>query len=114
VPQIGRGTIKAYAVATAERNPALPEIPTTTEAGLPGFQVQAWNAIFAPKGTPAPVIARLNAAAVKALEDDDVRKRLLELGSVLPQPSEHTPEALAALVKKEIARWTGVLRPAAH
>lgn len=112
VPQIGRGTIKAYAVATAERNPALPEIPTTTEAGLPGFQVQAWNAIFAPKGTPAPVIARLNAAAVKALEDDDVRKRLLELGSVLPQPSEHTPEALGALLKKEIARWTAVLKPA--
>jgi len=60
VPQINGGTIKAYAVATAERNPSLPDVPTTAEAGLPAFQAQAWNAIFAPKGTPAPVIARLN------------------------------------------------------
>ncbi len=114
VPQIGRGTIKAYAVATPERNAALPQIPTTSEAGLPAFQVQAWNAIFAPKGTPAPVIARLNAAAVKALDDEDVRQRLLELGSVIPPPAERTPEALAALVKSEIRRWTSVLKPDAH
>ena len=84
VPQINGGTIKAYAVATPERNPSLPNVPTTTEAGLPAFQAQAWNAIFAPKGTPAPVIAKLNAAAAKALDDENVRKRLLELGSVIP------------------------------
>src|SRR5262245_56843390 len=70
VPQINGGTIKAYAVATPERNPSLPDVPTTTEAGLPAFQAQAWNAIFAPKGTPPDVIAKLNAAVVKALEDD--------------------------------------------
>ena len=114
VPQLGLGTIKAYAVATPERNAALPRIPTTREAGLPAFQVQAWNAIFAPKGTPAPVVARLNAAAVKALDDDDVRKRLRELGNLIPPPAERTPEALAALVKSEIRRWTHVLKPAAH
>ena len=114
VPQIGLGTIKAYAVATPERNAALPQIPTSSEAGLPAFQVQAWNAIFAPTGTPAPVIARLNAAAVKALDDEAVRRRLLELGNVIPQPSERTPEALAALVKSEIKRWKSVLKPAAH
>src|SRR3981189_2992691 len=68
VPQIKGGTIKAYAVATPERNPSLPDLPTTKEAGLPAFQAQAWNAIFAPKATPAPVIARLNAAAAKALD----------------------------------------------
>jgi tripartite-type tricarboxylate transporter receptor subunit TctC len=114
VPQLGLGTIKAYAVATPERNAALPQIPTTREAGLPAFQVQAWNAIFAPKGTPAPVVARLNAAAVKALDDDDVRKRLRELGNLIPPSAERTPEALAALVKSEIRRWTQVLKPAAH
>jgi tripartite-type tricarboxylate transporter receptor subunit TctC len=114
VPQLGLGTIKAYAVATPERNAALPRIPTTREAGLPAFQVQAWNAIFAPKGTPAPVVARLNAAAVKALDDDDVRKRLRELGNLIPPPAERTPEALAALVKSEIRRWTQVLKPAPH
>jgi tripartite-type tricarboxylate transporter receptor subunit TctC len=112
VPQINGGTIKAYAVATAERNPSLPNVPTTAEAGLPAFQAQAWNAIFAPKGTPAPVVAKLNAAAVKALDDEMVRKRLLDLGSVIPGPADRTPEALAALVKGEIAKWTPVLKPA--
>ena len=86
VPQVNGGTIKAYAVATPERNPSLPDVPTTKEAGLPEFQAQAWNAIFAPKGTPAPVIAKLNAAAAKALDDETVSKRLLELGSVIPGP----------------------------
>ena len=112
VPQVNAGTIKAYAVATPERNPSLPNVPTTAEAGLPAFQAQAWNAIFAPKGTPAPVIARLNEAVGKALNDEAVRKRLLELGSVIPAPAERTPEALAALVKSEIAKWTPVLKPA--
>jgi tripartite-type tricarboxylate transporter receptor subunit TctC len=111
VPQINAGTIKAYAVATPERNPSLPNVPTTAEAGLPAFQAQAWNAIFAPKGTPAPIVARLNAAASKALDDEGVRKRLLELGSVVPGPADRTPEALAALVKNEIAKWTPVLKP---
>ena len=114
VPQINGGTIKAYAVATAERNPSLPDVPTTAEAGLPAFQAQAWNAIFAPKGTPAPVIARLNAAAVKALDDEGVRKRLLDLGSVIPAAADRTPQALAALVKSEIAKWTPVLKPATN
>ncbi len=111
VPQINGGTIKAYAVATTERNPSLPAVPTTAEAGLPVFQAQAWNAIFAPKGTPAPIIAELNAAAVKALDDEGVRKRLLDLGSVIPATAERSPEALAALVKGEIAKWTPVLKP---
>jgi len=111
VPQINAGTIKAYAVATPERNPSLPNVPTTAKAGLPAFQAQAWNAIFAPKGTPAPIVARLNAAASKALDDEGVRKRLLELGSVVPGPADRTPEALAALVKNEIAKWTPVLKP---
>jgi tripartite-type tricarboxylate transporter receptor subunit TctC len=112
VPQINGGTIKAYAIATPERNPSLPNVPTTAEAGLPAFQAQAWNAIFAPKGTPAPVIAKLNAAAAKALDDENVRKRLLDLGSVIPGPADRTPEALAALVKSEIAKWIPVLKPA--
>jgi tripartite-type tricarboxylate transporter receptor subunit TctC len=112
VPQINAGTIKAYAVATPERSPSLPNVPTTAEAGLPAFQAQAWNAIFAPKGTPAPILAKLNAAAAKALDDEGVRKRLLELGSVIPGPADRTPEALATLVKNEIAKWTPVLKPA--
>ena len=112
VPQIKGGTIKAYAIATPERNPSLPDVPTTKEAGLPAFQAQAWNAIFAPKGTPPEVLAKLNAAAVKALDDENVRKRLLDLGSVVPATAERTPASLAALVKSEIAKWTPVVKPA--
>lgn len=112
VPQINAGTIKAYAIATPERNPSLPNVPTTAEAGLPAFQAQAWNAMFAPKGTSPAILASLSAAAAKALDDETVKKRLLELGSVIPTPADRTPEALAALVKSEIAKWTPVLKPA--
>jgi tripartite-type tricarboxylate transporter receptor subunit TctC len=111
VPQINGGTIKAYAIATPQRNPSLPDVPTTAEAGLPAFQAQAWNAIFAPKGTPPAVVARLNEAVVKALDDEGVRKRLLDLGSVIPAAADRTPAALGALVNKEIAKWTPVLKP---
>jgi tripartite-type tricarboxylate transporter receptor subunit TctC len=111
VPQVNAGTIKAYAIATPERNPSLPNVPTTAEAGLPAFQAQAWNAIFAPRETPAPIIAKLNASAANALDDEGVRKRLLDLGSVIPPAAQRTPESLAALVKSEIAKWTPVLKP---
>jgi tripartite-type tricarboxylate transporter receptor subunit TctC len=114
VPQINGGTIKAYAVATAERNPSLPDLPTTAEAGLPQYQASAWNAIFAPKGTPGPVLAKLNAAVSKALDDDNVRKRLLELGSDIPKAEARTQAALAALVKSEIEKWSAVLKPATN
>ena len=112
VPQINAGTIKAYAVATPERNPSLPNVPTTKEAGLPEFQAQAWNAIFAPKGTSPEIVAKLNASAAKALDDETVKKRLLELGSVIPAPADRTPQALGTLVKNEIAKWSAVLKPA--
>ena len=84
VPQIQAGTIKAYAVALpTQRSPALPDVPTTKEGGLPEFQVTAWNAIFAPKGTPPDVLAKLSGALRKALADEATRKRLLDLGADL-------------------------------
>jgi len=109
-PQIQGGTIKAYAIATAERNPALPNVPTTKEAGLPEFQVSAWNAIFAPKATPKEVVAKLNDALVKALDDATTRKRLLELGGDIPDRAGRSPEALAKLVQNEVARWATVFK----
>lgn len=112
VPQVQAGTIKAYAVATPERNPALPNVPTTKEAGLPEFQASAWNAMFAPKGTPKPVVDKLNAAIVKALDDETVRKRLLDLGSDIPNAAGRTPDALAALVRSEIDKWTPIIKAA--
>jgi tripartite-type tricarboxylate transporter receptor subunit TctC len=114
VPQINGGTIKAYAIATAERNPSLPDLPTTAEAGLPKYQASAWNAIFAPKGTPAPILVKLNAAASKALDDENVRKRLLDLGSDIPKAEARTQAALASLVKSEIEKWSAVLKPATN
>src|SRR6187200_680912 len=112
VQQVQAGQIKAYAVGTAERNPALPNVPTSKEAGLPEFQAQAWNALFAPKGTPQPVLDKLSDALDKALDDEGTRKRLLELGSVLPDKSGRGQQPLAALVKSEIDRWTPVIKAA--
>jgi len=112
VPQIQANTIKAYAVALPARSPALPNVPTTTEAGLPEFQAIAWNAIFAPKGTPAPIVKKLSDALQKALADKDTRKRLLDLGSDLTNEKAQTPEGLAALVDSEVTRWNKVLKGA--
>lgn len=112
VPQVQAGTIKAYAVATPKRNPALSDVPTTAEAGLPEFQASAWNALFAPKGTPKAAVARLAAALDKALDDEAVRKRLLDLGSDLPEGHRRGPQALAELVQNEIAKWTPIIKTA--
>jgi tripartite-type tricarboxylate transporter receptor subunit TctC len=112
VQQVRAGHIKAYAVGTPERNPALPNMPISKEAGLPEFQVQAWNALFAPKETPKPVLDKLTDALDKALDDEQTRKRLLELGSVLPGKPERGQQALAALVKREIERWTPIIKAA--
>jgi tripartite-type tricarboxylate transporter receptor subunit TctC len=84
VPQIKGGTIRGYAIGTPERNPALPDVPTAKESGLPAFEASAWNALFAPKGTPKPVVDKLTDALNKALSDDGTRKRLLDLGSDIP------------------------------
>jgi tripartite-type tricarboxylate transporter receptor subunit TctC len=110
--QIKAGNIKAFAIATAERSPSLPDVPTTKEAGLPDYQVSAWNAIFAPKGTPQAVVDRLSGALIKALDDPATRKRLLDLGGVLPQGEERTPAYLGEFVQKEVARWTPILKAA--
>ncbi|HEY7086103.1 MAG TPA: tripartite tricarboxylate transporter substrate-binding protein [Hyphomicrobiaceae bacterium] len=113
VSQVQAGTIKAFAVASPQRSAVLKDVPTTKEAGLPEFQVSAWNAVFAPKDTPKDVMAKLNGALVKALDDAATRARLLELGSIIPDRPGRTPEALQALVEKEVARWTPILKAAA-
>jgi len=112
VQQVQAGQIKGYAVGTPERNPALPNVPTSKEAGLPAFQAQAWNALFAPKGTPQPILDKLTDALDKALDDEQTRKRLLELGSVLPGKAERGQQPLASLVKSEIERWTPIIKAA--
>jgi tripartite-type tricarboxylate transporter receptor subunit TctC len=102
----------AFAVGTRTRNPALPDVPTAVEAGLPEFQASAWSALFAPKATPGPILEKLEGALDKALDDAGTRKRLLDLGSEIPDKPNRGPQPLAALVKSEIARWTPIIRAA--
>jgi len=112
VPQINGGTIKVYAIATAARNPSLPDVPTTKEAGLPEFEASAWNALFAPKGTPKPIVDKLSDALSKALDDEGVRKRLLDLGSDIPDGPRRGGAALGTLVKSEVDKWGKVIKEA--
>jgi tripartite-type tricarboxylate transporter receptor subunit TctC len=112
VPQVLGGTIKAYAVGTPDRNPALPDLPTSIEAGLPDFQASAWNALFAPKRTPKPILDKLSTALDRALDDEATRKRLLDLGSDIPDKSRRGQDALAALVKSEVGKWSPIIKAA--
>jgi tripartite-type tricarboxylate transporter receptor subunit TctC len=112
ISQLQAGTIKAFAVGTAERNPMLPNVPTSNEACLPEFQASAWNGLFAPKATPKPVLERLAGALDKALDDANTRRRLQELGSDIPDKASRGPQPLAALVKSEIAKWTPIINSA--
>ena len=112
VEQVKAGSIKAYAIATPERSPALPDVPTTKEAGLPDYQVSAWNAVFAPKGTSADIVAKLSDALNKALADPGTAKRLSDLGGVLPEPANRNPAWLKTYVAQEVARWTPVIKAA--
>ncbi len=112
VQQVKSGNIKAYATGLAERNPALPTVPTTKEAGLPEFAVSAWYAMFAPKGTPPTVLNALSDALGRALEDDKTRARLSDLGCEIPAKAKQGQAPLAALVKAEIARWSPIIQGA--
>ena len=104
---IRSGTIRALALASAERHPAFPEIPTTAEAGLPGFILDGWFALFAPAGTPQPVIERLNAAMRKIARMDTTRERANQLGTVL---KDWTPAETDKFARSEVAAWGKVIR----
>jgi tripartite-type tricarboxylate transporter receptor subunit TctC len=112
IPQFQSGTIKVFAIASAERSKVLPQIPTTREAGLPEFQVQTWNGLFAPKNTPRPILDKLSAALDQALDDETTRNRIFELGSEIPSKTERGQVPLAALLKSEIPRWAQVIKEA--
>lgn len=112
VPQVQAGEAKGLVVAVKERLSVVPDVPTSAEQGLPEFQATGWNAMFAPKGTPKPIIDRLNEAARAALANEGTRKRLLDLGAQLPDAAGQTPGALAELVRTEIDKWVPVIRKA--
>jgi tripartite-type tricarboxylate transporter receptor subunit TctC len=106
------GAMKAFAIMSKERWPAAPEVPTMDEVGVPGMYISFWNGLWAPKGTPKEIVARLDAAVVDTLADPTVRQRLTELGHVIATREEQTPEALGAFHKAEIEKWWPLIKAA--
>lgn len=107
LPHVNGGRLKAIAVTSPKRAPAVPQLPTLAESGVPGYEAMSWNGMFAPAKTPRAIIAKIHAEVVKALNSPDVRDRLVAMGS---DPVGSTPEQFAAYVKSEVARWGKVIR----
>jgi tripartite-type tricarboxylate transporter receptor subunit TctC len=99
-------------VTIPTRAPAIPDVPSANEAGLPALQTVAWTALFMPKGTPHDMVARINAAVRKAMEDPGITKRLAEIGADIPPPDQRSPEALSRLVNSEIDKWVPLIKAA--
>ncbi len=110
--QIKGGKVKAYAVTTKTRVASLPNIPTANEAGLPGFEVAVWHGLYAPKGTPKPVIDKVEAALQVALKDPVVKQRFADLGTEPVSADRATPAALQTHLKSEIAKWAPIIKKA--
>jgi tripartite-type tricarboxylate transporter receptor subunit TctC len=106
------GNVKGIAVMAEKRVPIIPDLPTTGEQGLPGVEASVWNAFFLPKGTPDPIVRKLNKAMSDTLEDAAIRKRLQELGLEIVPPERRTPEYLTKFVSEEIERWAKPVREA--
>jgi tripartite-type tricarboxylate transporter receptor subunit TctC len=112
VPQIKAGTVRAYALAARARSPAMPDVPTTDEAGLPGFYGALWHGLWAPKGVPANVLAKLAAAAQQALADPAVQQKLAAVGQQIVLPERQTPAGLAAFEQAEQDKWFPIIKAA--
>jgi len=112
LPAVRDGKIKAYAVTAKTRWAAAPEIPTVDEVGLPGLYISAWRGLWAPKGTPKTVVAKLNAAVAEGLSDAAVRRRLAQMGEEIPPADQQTPEALGVFQKAEIEKWWPIIKEA--
>jgi tripartite-type tricarboxylate transporter receptor subunit TctC len=107
--QVKAGKLRPLAVASGKRLDSLPNVPTVAEAGLPGFEVVSWQAVFAPAGTPKPIVQRLNAEIAKVINMPDVKTKLDDLGV---EPAAGPPEQLATFQKSEIAKWSKVAKAA--
>jgi tripartite-type tricarboxylate transporter receptor subunit TctC len=110
--QIKAEKIKVYGVTTTKRVPSLPNVPTMDEAGLKGFEVSVWHGLYAPKGTPKPVIDKLTKALQDALKDQNVKQRFGELGTEPIAENRAAPEALRKQLKSEIDRWSPIIKKA--
>ena len=107
ISHVKAGKLRPLAVTTAQRSPALPDVPTIAEAGVPGYEATSWFGLLAPAKTPAPIVARLNAVILKALADPDVKKKLLEQGA---EPAGETPAQFAAFIGSETVKWGKIVK----
>ena len=112
LPHVRGGKIRAYAVTAKTRLASAPEIPTVDEAGLPGFYISIWSGMWAPKGTPKDVVAKLNAAVVDALAHPTVRQQLADLGQEVSPRDQQTPEALGTFQRAEMEKWWPIIKTA--
>jgi len=110
IPQMKAGSIKVYAVTADKRIATAPDVPTTAEAGLPGYTFSFWHALWAPKGTPPEVVAKLNGALRQALADPAVRQKLIDLAQDIFPPDQQTPEALGTFQQAEIDKWWPIIK----
>jgi tripartite-type tricarboxylate transporter receptor subunit TctC len=106
------GSVRMLAIAMPVRQDVLPDVPTTIEAGLPAYQASGWNAMFAPKGTPRPIVERLSEALRAALDEPRVKDRLAAIGAIEPSAENRTPDGLKRFVAAEIAKWTPIIKAA--
>jgi tripartite-type tricarboxylate transporter receptor subunit TctC len=109
-PHILSGGVKPIVVTAPMRAATISKVPSSTEAGMPELETTAWTALFAPKGTPQPIVELVNAAAGKAMRDEVVARRLTDLGADLPAPERRTPQALKNLVRNEIEKWVPLIQ----
>jgi tripartite-type tricarboxylate transporter receptor subunit TctC len=109
---IKAGKIQVYAVTTPQRLPSMPEVPTMKEAGLPSYKMTVWHALYAPKGTPKPIIDKLSKALQEALKDANLKQRYAELGAEAVAQDQATPEALRAHLKAQIELWGPIIKKA--
>lgn len=112
VPMIKDGRVKVFGATTLKRLAALPNVPTLDEQGLKGFEVKVWHGMYAPKGTPAPVLAQINTALRAAMAEPTIKQRLAELSSEIPTADKMTPKGLEDHLKAEINKWGPVIRKA--
>jgi tripartite-type tricarboxylate transporter receptor subunit TctC len=110
MPQMQAGTVKALANLSPTRSASLPEIPTSDEAGVPGYYMSGWFGLYAPKGTPPAIVTRLNTAMMQALAEPDVRRRFAELGLDIAAREQQTPEGLARFQKTEMDKWWPIIK----
>lgn len=109
---IAAGSVKGFVVAVDERAPTLPDVPTAAEIGLPEFKAETWTGLYAPKGVPTPILARLREAVAASLADPGVQKRLADIGATVPKPEHQGGDYMLQLVTSEVDRWSAILKKA--